>query len=81
MKKKRFRISRFILLQVSNDHMFYKYDLTLRLFGYTILLMWLPTTNGRVYRENFGSFSVYTRRYRKIYHKRFGKVGRLNLKG
>lgn len=59
-----------VILRVSDDHMVYKYDLIITIFGFIILCMWKLTERGKSKRTNYCSFSIYNWRGRIVY-KRF----------
>jgi len=67
--------NKLFILKINNNHLFYKYDLTIRLFWLNILLMWKPTHNNQRSIEHYCSFSCYsTRTYKGIWQLHFGKV-------
>jgi len=64
--RKQYHIRRLFNLSISDEHMFYKYDLTIYLFGLSLLLMWKLTDSGKSKRSNYLSFNVYSRSYKQL---------------
>jgi hypothetical protein len=65
--RKTYRIKNLFIFAISDEHMFYKYDLTIELYFISILIMWNLTPSGKQKgRTNYLSFSMFTRSYKRI---------------
>lgn len=65
---KHYSLKNIFILSICDTHLFYKYDLTLRIPFITILIMWKLTDNGKPYRTNYLSSKAYiTRSFKPIW--------------
>jgi hypothetical protein len=64
--RKTYRIKNVLIFEVDDEHMFYKYDLSIHLYFISLLVMWKLTEHGKLYRTNYLSFSMFTRAYHRI---------------
>ena len=67
--------NRLFTLRISDNHLFYKYDLYIRLWFIHILIMWKPTHNNTREIERYCSFSVFRRvNYNTMLKIHIGKI-------